>query len=68
MAPSPERLPARSTVWEYFDLWRYDGTLERIHETLYLALRQAEERDVSPTAGIIDSRTVKPAEVSGISG
>ena len=30
----PKDFPPRSTVWEYFDLWRYDGTLDRIHETL----------------------------------
>jgi transposase len=38
----PKDFPPRSTVWEYFDLWRYDGTLDRIHETLYVALREKE--------------------------
>ena len=61
----PKDFPPRSTVWEYFDLWRYDGTLDRIHETLYLALREAEGRDASPTAAIIDSRTAKSAEKGG---
>ena len=60
--PSAQGLPPRSTVWEYFDLLRYDGTLDRIHEALYLALRETEGRDVSPTAGIIDSQSVKSAE------
>lgn len=63
----PKDFPPRSTVWEYFDLWRYDGTLDRIHETLYLALREAEGRDVSPTAAIIDGRTAKSAEKGGAS-
>ena len=62
----PKDFPPRSTVWEYFDLWRYDGTLDRIHETLYLALREAEGRDASPTAAIIDSRTAKSAEKGGL--
>lgn len=62
----PKNFPPRSTVWEYFDLWRYDGTLDRIHETLYLALREVAGRDASPTAGIIDSRTVKSAEKGGL--
>jgi transposase len=61
----PRDFPPRSTVWEYFDLWRYDGTLDRIHETLYLALREKEGRDASPTAGILDSRTAKSAEKGG---
>jgi len=58
----PKDFPPRSTVWEYFDIWRHDGTLDRIHEMLYLALREAEGRDGSPTAGIIDSQSVKSAE------
>ena len=64
----PKDFPPRSTVWEYFDLWRYDGTLDRIHETLYLALREAEGREASPTAGIVDSQTVKSAEKGGLRG
>lgn len=62
----PKDFPPRSTVWEYFDLWRYDGTLDRIHDALYLALREAEGRDAAPTAGVIDSRTVKSAEKGGL--
>ena len=58
----PKDFSPRSAVCEYFDLWRYDGTLDRIHETLYLALRETEGRDASPTASIIDSRTTKSAE------
>jgi hypothetical protein len=33
----PKDLPAKSTVWAYFDLWAWDGTLERIHHALYVA-------------------------------
>ena len=62
----PKDFPPRSTVWEYFDLWRHDGTLDRIHETLYLALREAEGREDAPTAAIIDSQTVKSAEKGGL--
>ena len=58
----PKDFPPRSTVWEYFDRWRHDGTLDRIHETVYLALREAEGREDAPTAAIIDSQTVKSAE------
>jgi transposase len=30
----PKDLPPKSTVFYYFDLWHYDGTLERIHYAL----------------------------------
>ena len=49
----------------YFDLWDYDGTLERIHHTLYVACRERVGREVSPTAAIIDSQSVKGAEKGG---
>src|SRR5271166_1788052 len=28
----PKDLPPRSTVYDYFDLWGWDGTLDRIHD------------------------------------
>lgn len=62
----PKDFPPKSTVWGYFDLWGYDGTLARIHEALYRALREAEGREASPTAAIIDSQTVKSAEKGGL--
>src|SRR6478672_5028779 len=31
----PKDLPPKSSVYDYFDLWTYDGTLERIHHALY---------------------------------
>jgi hypothetical protein len=36
----PKDLPPKSTVWAYFDLWTWDGTLERIHHALYVAVRE----------------------------
>lgn len=61
----PKDLPPRSTLFDYFDLWTYDGTLDRIHHALYLECREQSERDVSPTAAIIDSQSVKSAEKGG---
>jgi transposase len=61
----PKDLPPRSTLFDYLDLWSWDGTLERIHHTLYVACREQEERDASPTAAIIDSQSVKSAEKGG---
>ena len=61
----PKDLPPRSTLYDYFDLWSYDGTLGRIHEALYGKCREQAEREASPTAAIIDSRSVKSAEKRG---
>ena len=61
----PKDLPARSTLYDYFDLWSWDGTLERIHHALYVEGREQGEREASPTAAIIDSQSVKSAEKGG---
>jgi transposase len=61
----PKDLPARSTLYDYFDLWSWDGTLERIHHALYVKCREQEGREASPTAAIIDSQSVKSAEKGG---
>ena len=64
-AAIPKDLPPRSTVHDYFDLWGWDGTLERIHHALYIRCRKQAGRDASPTAAIIDSQSVKSAEKGG---
>jgi transposase len=61
----PKDLPPRSTVYGYFDLWSWDGTLDRIHHALYVKCREAASREASPTACIIDSQSVKSAEKGG---
>jgi transposase len=61
----PKDLPPRSTLYDYFDLWSWDGTLGRIHHALYVECREQEERKASPTAAIIDSQSVKSAEKGG---
>src|SRR3974390_698192 len=61
----PKDLPPRSTVYDYFDLWSWDGTLDRIHDALYVRCREAASREASPTAAIIDSQSVKSAEKGG---
>ncbi|MBG0811159.1 IS5 family transposase [Methylosinus sp. H3A] len=58
----PKDLPPKSTVHGYFDLWTYDGTLDRIHHALYVKCREAAGREASPTAAVIDSQSVKSAE------
>jgi transposase len=61
----PKDLPPKSTVYGYFDLWTYDGTLDRIHHALYVKCRAAAGREASPTAAVIDSQSVKSAEKGG---
>ena len=62
----PKDLPPKSTVYGYFDLWTYDGTLVRIHHALYVKCREAAGREASPTAAVIDSQSVKSAEKGGV--
>jgi len=64
-AALPKDLPPKSTVYDYFDLWSWDRTLDRIHEALYTACREQALREASPTASIIDSQSVKSAEKGG---
>jgi transposase len=62
----PRDLPARSTLHDYLGLWRWNGTLDRIHHTLYVVCREQAGREASPTAAIIDSQSVKSAEKGGL--
>ena len=61
----PKDLRPRSTLHDYLDLGRYDGTLDRIHHALYVKCREQAEREDAPTAAIIDSQSVKAAEKGG---
>ena len=61
----PKDLPPRSTVHDYFSLWSWDGTLDRIHHAFYVQCREKAEREASPTTCIIDSQSVKSAEKGG---
>jgi transposase len=63
----PKDLPPKSTVHDYLELWNWDGTLERIHHALYVAVREQEGHEASPTAAIIDSQTAKGAQKGGAS-
>jgi transposase len=61
----PKDLPPKSTLHDYLDRWNYDGTLEKIHHTLYVKCREQAGREASPTACVIDSQSVKSAEKGG---
>ena len=58
----PKDLPPKSTVHWYFMLWEWDGTLQRVHHLLYVAVREQDGREASPTAAIIDSQSAKAAQ------
>lgn len=60
-----ERLPAKSTAHCYFMLWDKDGTSNRIHDALYVAIRETARREGSPTVAIIDSQSSKAAQKGG---
>src|SRR2546423_11322273 len=61
----PKDLPPKSTVWAYFDLWTWDGTLERIHHALYVAVREPAGREASPATAIIVNHSGKGAQQGG---
>src|SRR3954452_20413358 len=54
----PKDFPPKSTVWRYFDEWRYDGTLDTIHDRLREKVRTAEKPDHPRTTASVDSQSV----------
>jgi len=62
----PKDLPPKSTAHWYLTLWNWDGTLERIHHVLYVAVREQQGREASPSAAIIDSQSAKAAPKGGV--
>ena len=55
----PHDFPPWKTVYHYFRLWRVDGTWERMHAALRQRVRVHLKRNPHPSAGIVDSHSVK---------
>jgi transposase len=61
----PHDFPPWSTVHHYFRLWRLDGTWEKINAVLREKIRVRAGRNPQPSAGILDTQSVKTTNVAG---
>src|SRR3954466_3720565 len=54
----PSDFPPKSTAWRYFDQWRRDGTLDRIHDLLRRKARAMEKPYHPRTSASVDSQSI----------
>src|SRR5919199_1118086 len=66
VAHAPQRLPSVAyPVYHSFRKWRIDGTWESIDRAIRERLRVRLKRDPQPSAGIVDSQSIKTSGVGG---
>jgi len=58
----PHDLPPWQTVFGYYWQWRNTGLWEKINSVLVQKVRISQNRNPQPSAGIIDSQSVKTSE------
>ena len=63
-----EHFPPWETVYGYFRQWSKDGIWQRIHDRLRAQVREKAGRHKHPTAGSIDSQSVKTTATAGNKG
>jgi putative transposase len=64
----PKDFPKWQSVYYYFRLWRKSNEWLRLHNTLRAEVRRAANRHKHPTAGCLDSQSVKTTQVAGVRG
>ena len=64
----PHDFPTQATCYHYFQKWKKDGTWDKMHDSLREQCRIKMGRTATPTAAVLDSKSVKSSEKGGASG